>query len=42
MFEEILASSLYESDSVNRSQKNFDDARTEKIKKDFNKLRDTF
>ena len=40
MSEERLLSSLTESESVKESEKNFDDARIEKIKKDFNKLRD--
>ena len=38
--EERLLSVLNESESVKESEKNFDDARIEKIKKDFNKLRD--
>ena len=40
MSEERLLSVLNESESVKESEKNFDDARIEKIKKDFNKLRD--
>ena len=39
--EERLLSVLNESESVKESGKNFDDARIEKVKKDFNKLRDT-
>ena len=38
MSEERLVSSLDESESVKKSEMNFDDARIEKIKKDFNKL----
>ena len=40
MSREKLLSSLNESELVNESEKNFDDARIEKIKKDFNELRD--
>ena len=40
MSEERTLSVLNETDSVKESEKNFDDARIEKIKKDFNKLRD--
>ena len=40
MSEERLVSSLNESESVKEREKNFDDARIEMIKKDFNKLRD--
>ena len=40
MPEERLLSSLNESESVKETEKNFDDARIEKIKKDFNELRD--
>ena len=40
MSEERLLSSLNESESVKETEKNFDDARIEKIKKDFNELRD--
>ena len=40
MSEESLLSVLNESETVKESEKNFDDARIEKIKKDFNKLRD--
>ena len=40
MSEERLLSSLNESESVKENEKNFDDARIEKIKKDFNELRD--
>ena len=40
MSKERLLSVLNESESVKESEKNFDDARTEKTKKDFNKLRD--
>ena len=40
--EERLLSSTDESESVEEREKNFDDARIEKIKKDFNKLRDIF
>ena len=40
MSEERILSVLNETDSVKESEKNFDDARIEKIKKDFNKLRD--
>ena len=39
MSEERLLSSLNESESVKETEKNFDDARIEKIKKDFNELR---
>ena len=39
--EERLLSVLNESESVKESGKNFDHARIEKIKIDFNKLRDT-
>ena len=42
MSEERLWSSIYESESVDEIEKNFDDARIERIKKDFNKLRDRF
>ena len=42
MSEERLLSSADESESVEEREKNFDDARIEKIKKDFNKLRDIF
>ena len=42
MSEERLWSSIYESESVDKIEKNFDDARIERIKKDFNKLRDRF
>ena len=42
MSEERLWSSTYESESVDEIEKNFDDARIERIKKDFNKLRDRF
>ena len=35
-----LLSVLNKSESVNKSETNFDDSRIEKIKKDFNKLRD--
>ena len=38
--EERLLIVLTESESVKESEKNFDDARIEKIKKDLNKLRD--
>ena len=38
--EERLLSVLNESESVKENETNFDDARIEKIKKDFNKLRD--
>ena len=38
MSEERLVRSLDESESVKKSEMNFDDARIEKIKKDFNKL----
>ena len=38
--EDRLISSINE--SVKESEKNFDDARIEKIKKDFNRLRDRF
>ena len=40
MSEERLLSVLNESESVKECGKNFDDASIEKIKKDFNKLRD--
>ena len=40
IFEERLLSVLNESQAVKESQNNFDDARIEKIKKDFNKLKD--
>ena len=40
MSREKLLSSLNESQLVNESEMNFDDARIEKIKKDFNELRD--
>ena len=40
MSEERLLSSLNESESVKETEKNFDDPRIEKIKKDFNELRD--
>ena len=40
MSEKRLIYSINESESVKKSEKNFDDARIEKIKKDFNKLRD--
>ena len=40
MSEERLLTVLNESESVKEIEKNFDDARIEKIKKDFNKLRD--
>ena len=40
MSEERLLSVLNGSESVKKSEKFFDDARIEKIKKDFNKLRD--
>ena len=40
MSEERLLSSLNESESVKESDKNFDDGSIEKIKKEFNKLRD--
>ena len=40
MPEERLLSFLNESESVKESEKNFDDARIEKIKKYFNELRD--
>ena len=42
MSEEILVNYINESESVKESEKNFDGARIEKIKKDFNKLRDLF
>ena len=42
MSEERLLSSTDESESVEERENNFDDARIEKIKKDFNKLRDIF
>ena len=42
MSEERLLSSLNESEPVKGSEKNFDDARIEKIKKDFNELRARF
>ena len=40
MSEYRLLISLIESKSVKESEKNFDDVRIEKIKKDFNELRD--
>ena len=40
MSEEILVNYINESESAKESEKNFDGARIEKIKKDFNKLRD--
>ena len=40
MSEERLLSVLNELESVKESGRNFDDAKIEKIKKDFNKLRD--
>ena len=40
MSEKKLLSALNKSESVNKSEKKFDDSRIEKIKKDFNKLRD--
>ena len=40
MSEERLLAVLNESESVKEIEKNFDDARIEKIKKDFNKLRE--
>ena len=40
MSEERLFSVLSESEPVKESEKNFDDAIIEKIKEDFNKLRD--
>ena len=40
MSEDRLLSSLNESESVKESDKNFDDVSIEKIKKEFNKLRD--
>ena len=40
MSEERLISPINESESVKQTEKNFDDARIERIKKDFNKLRD--
>ena len=40
IFEERLLSVLNESQAVKESENNFDDARIEKIKKDFNKLKD--
>ena len=40
MSEERLISSIKESEPVKESEKNFDDARIEKIKKYFNELRD--
>ena len=40
MSEERLLSSLNESESAKESDKNLDDASIEKIKKEFNKLRD--
>ena len=40
MSEERLISSINESEPVKKSEKNFDDARIEKTKKDFNKLKD--
>ena len=42
MSEEILVNYINESESVKESEKNFDGTRIEKIKKDFNKLRDLF
>ena len=38
--EERLVSSINRLESVKESENNFDGSRTEKIKKDFNKLRD--
>ena len=38
--EERLVSSINRSESVKESENNFDGSRIEKIKKDFNKLRD--
>ena len=40
MSEERLIGSIYESEPLKKNEKNFDDTRIEKIKKDFNKLRD--
>ena len=40
MSEERLTSSINESERVKESEKNFDYAKIEKIKKDFNKLKD--
>ena len=40
MSEERLISSIIESEPLKESEKIFDNARIEKIKKDFNKLRD--
>ena len=40
MSEERLISSINESEPVKESENNFDDARKEKIKKDFNKMKD--
>ena len=40
MSEERLIGSIYESEPLKKSEKNFDDTRIEKIKKGFNKLRD--
>ena len=40
MSQDRLKSSINESEPLKESEKNFDDARIEKIKKDFNKLRD--
>ena len=40
MSQERLKSSINESEPLKESEKNFDDVRIEKIKKDFNKLRD--
>ena len=40
MYEERLVSFINESESVNKIKKNFDGARIERIKKDFNKLGD--
>ena len=40
MYKERLLSFLNESELVKESEKNFDNARIEKIKKDFNELRD--
>ena len=42
MSEEILLNSLNESELVKESEKNFDYAREEKIKKDFNEIRVRF
>ena len=38
--EERLVSSINRSESVKESENNFDSSKIEKIKKDFNKLRD--